>query len=83
LLFAIVTIFIFKDFEEEDEDEEYRRKTKTFKLLSRDTKGRIEARDLLVPTESTMVLKLMKSEESEREERQRLKESVLKVITNN
>lgn len=43
------------------------------------TIGRVESRQLLVPTEAPMVLKLVQSEEVRREERQRLKEKVLQM----
>ena len=49
----------------------------TFKLLSRDNKGRIEARNLLVPEDSRMVMMIQQNKDSEREEKQRLKERVL------
>ena len=65
------------DYEDDDDEEESRRKTVSFKLLSRDTKGRVEARQLLVPEESPMALKLLASEEQEREERERLRARVL------
>ena len=41
--------------------------------------GRVESRQLLVPTEAPMALKLVQSEEVRREERQRLKEKVLQI----
>ncbi len=50
-----------------------------FKLLGRDTKGRIETRQLLVPEEAPMVVKLLKSEAALRLEKQRLKEKVLQI----
>ena len=51
----------------------------TFKLLSRDNKGRVEARNLLVPEDSRMVMMIQQTKDSEREERQRLKERVLGI----
>lgn len=66
-----------EEYDVDEDEEESRKKTFTFKLLSRDNKGRVEARQLLVPEESPMALKLLKSEESEREERERLRERVL------
>eukprot|EP01035_Chromulina_nebulosa_P008583 gene8583-11636_t len=51
----------------------------TFKLLSRDAKGRIESRQLLVPQDSTMAVKLQKAEEEMRIEKQKLKERVLQI----
>lgn len=50
-----------------------------FKLLSRDAKGRVEARQLLVPQTSTMAVKLQKAEEELKIEKQRLKERVLQI----
>mmetsp|Transcript_4127 Transcript_4127/g.5698 ORF Transcript_4127/g.5698 Transcript_4127/m.5698 type:complete len:222 (-) Transcript_4127:109-774(-) len=50
-----------------------------FKLLSRDAKGRVEARQLLVPQTSTMAVKLQKAEEEMKIEKQRLKERVLQI----
>jgi hypothetical protein len=50
-----------------------------FKLLSRDTKGRLEARQLLVPQSNLMAQKVMKAEEAARLEKQRLKERVLQI----
>lgn len=51
----------------------------TFKLLSRDAKGRFETRQLLVPEDNKMAVKLAKSEEAMRIEKQRLKERVLQI----
>eukprot|EP01035_Chromulina_nebulosa_P017897 gene17897-23514_t len=48
-----------------------------FKLLARDTKGRIETRQLCVPDDNNLVVKLQKSEEINRLEKQRIKEKVL------
>ena len=50
-----------------------------FKLLGRDSKGRVETRQLLVPEEAPMVTKLLKSEAERRLERQRIKEKVLQI----
>lgn len=65
-----------------------------FKLLSRDGKGtnyyfyfillidstgRVEARELLVPEDNSMAIKLSKAEETLRLERQKLKERVLQI----
>jgi len=51
----------------------------TFKLLSRDAKGRFETRQLLVPEDNKMAVKLAKSEEALRIEKQKLKERVLQI----
>jgi regulator of nonsense transcripts 2 len=50
-----------------------------FKLLSRDTRGRIETRQLLVPEDAAMAIKLAKSEAALKLERQKLKERVLQI----
>ena len=66
---------------EEEETEEAvglpKAKVMPFKLLSRDLKGRVEARQLLVPKESGMVARLLKQEEAQRQEKQRIKEKTL------
>jgi hypothetical protein len=54
-----------------------------FRLLSRDNKGRIEARQLLVPQENSMAQKLMQSEEEARLEKQKLKERTLLMSSMN
>ena len=51
----------------------------TFKLLSRDAKGRFETRQLLVPEDNKMAVTLAKSEEALRIEKQKLKERVLQI----
>eukprot|EP00601_Ochromonadales_sp_CCMP2298_P029516 CAMPEP_0173333230 /NCGR_PEP_ID=MMETSP1144-20121109/4763_1 /TAXON_ID=483371 /ORGANISM="non described non described, Strain CCMP2298" /LENGTH=1288 /DNA_ID=CAMNT_0014278143 /DNA_START=84 /DNA_END=3950 /DNA_ORIENTATION=+ len=51
----------------------------TFKLLSRDSKGRFETRQLQLPEDSSMALKLAKAEEQQRAEKQYLKERVLQL----
>lgn len=51
----------------------------TFKLLSRDAKGRFETRQLLVPEDNKMAVKLAKSEEALKIEKQKLKERVLQI----
>jgi hypothetical protein len=63
--------------EEENEMDESKNKMVSFKLLSRNTRGKIEARELLVPEENKIAVKLLKSEETIREERQRVKDLVL------
>lgn len=50
-----------------------------FKLLSRDAKGRFETRQLQVPENNKMAVKLVKAEETHRLEKQRLKERVLQI----
>ena len=47
--------------------------TVAFKLLSRDTRGRVETRQLLVPEEAPMAVKLAKAEAAMRLEKQKLK----------
>lgn len=70
------------DDDEEDDDIDGQVRTVSFKLLSRDNRGRIETRQLLVPEESTMAIKLQKSEQQEREQRQQLKARVLELHRN-
>jgi hypothetical protein len=53
-----------------------------FKLLSRDKRGRLEARELYVPQDNAMVIKMQKTEEIIRLEKQRLKEKVLLLHKN-
>ncbi len=65
--------------DEDDGGSEKPRSTMTFKLLSRDNKGRLEARQLLVPQDNPMAQKVMKAEEELRLEKQRLKERVLQI----
>lgn len=50
-----------------------------FKLLSRDSKGRFETRQLQVPEGNQMAIKLLKAEEEQRIERKILKEKVLQI----
>lgn len=64
---------------EDDSHEDKPKSTMAFKLLSRDTKGRIEARQLLVPQSNPMAQKVMKAEEEMRLEKQRLKERTLQI----
>ena len=66
-----------EDFVEEEILPPKQKSAVTFKLLSRDGKGRVEARNLLVPQDSPMVMMIQQTKDSEREERQRLKERVL------
>lgn len=50
-----------------------------FTLLSRDTRGRFEARQLLVPKENTIAVKLSLAEEAQRREKEILKQRVLEL----
>jgi hypothetical protein len=50
-----------------------------FKLLSRDTKGRFETRQLLVPEHNPMAVKLVRAEEEMRQEKRRIKEQILQL----
>ncbi len=50
-----------------------------FKLLSRDTKGRLETRQLMVPEETTMAVTVMKSEAASKLEKQKIKEKILQI----
>lgn len=69
---------VFARFDGEDEDaEDALPKGVPFKLLSRDGKGRIESRQLVVPEDSLMSIKLAKAEAAKKEERDRLKQLVL------
>jgi hypothetical protein len=49
----------------------------TFRLLGRDTKGRVETRQLLVPSENKIAVKLMQKGEQQRLEKELLKEKTL------
>jgi hypothetical protein len=50
-----------------------------FSLLSRDNKGRIETKQLLVPKENAMAQKLAKAEEEARLEKLKIKERTLQL----
>lgn len=64
----------------DDDDEEVQApRGVTFKLLSRDNKGRFETRQLQLPEDSQMAVRLAKAEEAMRAEKQRLKERVLQI----
>ena len=52
-------------------------KTMSFKLLGRDTKGRVETRQLLIPEETKIAKKLLHTDEQRKLEREKLKEKVL------
>ena len=67
------------DDDDDDDDEESAPKGMAFKLLGRDTKGRVETRQLMVPSEAPMAVKLLKSEAAMKLERQKLKEKVLQI----
>ena len=49
----------------------------SFKLLSRDARGKVETRHVVIPDSADLAAKLQKRQESQREERQRNKEQVL------
>ena len=50
-----------------------------FKLLSRDNKGRFETRNLLVPENNSMAVKVMRAKEESRLDQQRRKEQILQL----
>jgi hypothetical protein len=54
-----------------------------FSLLSRDNKGRLEARQLLVPKENPMAVKLAKAEEAAKMEKMKIKERTLALNSMN
>eukprot|EP01038_Epipyxis_sp_PR26KG_P009687 gene9687-13040_t len=60
-----------------DDDGDNKPKGLAFKLLSRDSKGRVETRQLIVSEENQMAIRLMKAEEAQRIAKQQLKERVL------
>lgn len=62
----------------DDSDEEPKPKV-VLKLLSRDSKGRVEARQLAIPTNSQIVMKIQENEVKIQEENRKLKEKVLKM----
>jgi regulator of nonsense transcripts 2 len=53
------------------------KKTMVFKLLGRDTKGRVETRQLLIPEETKIAKKILAADEMRRLEKEKLKEKVL------
>lgn len=55
------------------------RGTVAFKLLSRDSKGRVETRQLLVPEDASMAVKQIKTEAAMKLEKQKIKEKVLQI----
>lgn len=69
---------VLRSFQEDDDEEEAPRGM-AFKLLAKDGKGRIETRQLMVPEEAPMAIKLQKAEAAARAEKQRLKEKVLQM----
>lgn len=64
---------------DEEEDTETAQKGIAFKLLSRDNKGKVETRQLLIPEENQISLRLAKAEAARREARLRLKQQVLNL----
>lgn len=48
-----------------------------FKVLGRDAKGRVETRQVMLPESNNLVVKLQKSEEISKMEKQKMKEKVL------
>lgn len=71
---------VFSRFSETDDDDaEIPQRGVTFKLLSRDNKGKIETRQLLIPEENQIALRLAKAEASRIEARLRLKQQVLNL----
>jgi hypothetical protein len=50
-----------------------------FKMLSRDMKGRVETRQVLLPESNAIVAKLQRSEEQQRLEKQLIKEKILQL----
>ena len=67
-------------FSADDEDEiDTSQKGVAFKLLSRDNKGKIETRQLLIPEANQISLRLAKAEAARREARLRLKQQVLNL----
>jgi hypothetical protein len=51
----------------------------TFKLLSRDARGRFETRQLELPEDNQMAAKLLKATEAQRAEKQLIKERTLQI----
>ena len=70
---------VFTRFSADEEDVEEVAKGVTFKMLSRDARGRIETRQLQLPEETKLATRLAKVEAVKREEKQRLKEKVLQL----
>jgi hypothetical protein len=54
-------------------------KSFTFKLLSRDARGRFETRQLELPEDNQMAAKLLKATEAQRAEKQLIKERTLQI----
>jgi regulator of nonsense transcripts 2 len=61
------------------ENTEVSTKAVPFKMLSRDGRGKVEARQLLIPEDSQMALRLAKAEALKREEKMRLKQRILQL----
>ena len=71
---------VFSRFSGDEEDEvETAQKGVAFKLLSRDIKGKIETRQLLIPEENQIAMRLAKAEAARREAQLRLKQQVLSL----
>ena len=72
-----------EDIENEENDHHGRGHGKskgiTFKLLGRDAKGRVETRQLVVPDEVPLAVKLVKAEAALKLEKQKIKEKTLQI----
>ena len=69
---------LHEDNEDSDSDSDDEPKPKVvLKLLSRDSKGRVESRQLAIPTNSQLVVKIQENEVKIQEENRKLKEKVL------
>lgn len=62
-----------------DEPETVKAKPIAFKMLSRDQRGRIETRQLMLPGENPLAVKQAKAIEEVRNQREKVKEKVLKL----
>jgi len=56
---------------------------KIFKVLSRDSKGRVETRQLLLEEDNSLALRFQKAEEASRVEKKLMKEKVLRLESMN
>jgi hypothetical protein len=56
---------------------------KIFKVLSRDVKGRVETRQLLLSQDKSLALRFQKAEEASRVEKKLMKEKVLRLESMN
>lgn len=68
----------FTSAEDDDADVEAP-KGVAFKMLSRDPRGRVETRQLVVPEDNQIAMRLARAEAAMREEKQRLKQRVLQL----